>query len=276
VMFMLLGAPGLVLATLARFTLREPRRPISTPKGATRSATAARQSAQPSLKEVCATLGANVTFRRLVLSLSVTIFFMYGILQWQPTFFIRSYGLTSGQIGIWFAAFYGLGGLLGTYAGGAWASRYAPGNERLQLKAVALAMAGSAVLSTGVYLSPSLFSAFGLMGCVMFAQTAINGPLYATLQTLVPERMRAVAIALVMLCVNLVGLGLGPLATGALSDALRPWAGQESLRYALLMLGPGLLLAAWPAWRASKTVAGDLAAVSFEEASSLRPLSEII
>jgi hypothetical protein len=60
---------------------------------------------------------------------------------------------------------------------------------------------------------------------------------------------------------NLIGMGLGPLAAGALSDALRPLFGEESLRYALLALCPGYLWAGWHLWQASKTVASDLEVV---------------
>ena len=47
--------------------------------------------------------------------------------------------------------------------------------------------------------------------------------MFALIQSLVPERMRAMSIALLFLCANLIGIGLGPLAVGALSDALRYW-----------------------------------------------------
>ena len=87
----------------------------------------------------------------------------------------------------------------------------------------------------------------------------IIGPLFATIQTIVPERMRAVSIAIVYLFANLIGMGLGPLAVGGLSDALRPAFGDESLRYALLILCPGYVWAGFHAWRGSNTVATDIA-----------------
>ena len=248
--FVLLGAPGLVLSALAWFTLREPRRTQPT----------ARFIAQPSLKAVFAMLWANTTFRHLLLCLAVIFFFLYGVLTWQPTFFVRSYGLTSGELGTWMAVIYGTGGLLGSYLGGALASRHAAGNERMQLLALAMTIGAAGVLSTFVYLSSNQYVAFALAGLAFLGLTTINGPLFATIQTLVPERMRAASFALVYLFANLIGMGLGPLAAGALSDALRPWAADESLRYALLILGPGYLLSAWHAWRASKAVTGDLAA----------------
>src|SRR5690606_21609112 len=87
-----------------------------------------------------------------------------------------------------------------------------------------------------------------------------QGPILATIQTLVPAHMRAMSLALLYFIGNLVGMGLGPLAAGALSDALRPWAGEESLRYALFIFCPGHLWAAWHLWRASQTVVLDVAA----------------
>jgi MFS family permease len=255
VMFMLLGLPGLVLACVAWFTLKEPRldkaKKLAHDAGET-------LSDQPTFTQVCVVLWSNVTFRRLLLCLAVLFFFAYGILQWQPTFFIRSYGLTTAQLGAWLAAIYGGGGLLGQYLGGELASRYAARQEQRQLRAVAITIVSCGVLSMGVYLSTNAYWAFALLGLLAIAQATINGPLYATLQSLVPERMRAVSIALVLLFAHLIGMGFGPLATGALSDLLRPWVGEESLRYALLILSPGYLVVGWLAWRASRSVAGDL------------------
>jgi MFS family permease len=275
VMFMLLGVPGLVLAALAGFTLREPRglKPALKTGFVSGVATTRALAQQPSLKYVCMTLWANWTFRHLLFGLSVCYFFSYGIMQWQPTFFIRSYGLSSGEVGTWFAVVGGLSGFLGMYCGGEWASRRAPQNERVQLKAAAFVYASLSILSPFVYLAPNHYLAFALSGAVGLGGGAVAGPLIATIQTLVPERMRAMSIALIFLFANLIGMGLGPLATGALSDTLRPWAGEESLRYALLALTPGYCWVAWHFWRASMTVTRDIEAVQVIRSSILaRPI----
>ena len=80
--------------------------------------------------------------------------------------------------------------------------------------------------------------------------------------------MRAISIAVIYLFANLIGLGLGPLVAGAVSDALRPYLGEESLRYALLTLCPGYAWVAWHLVRASRTVDRDLAAIASEGAVS--------
>jgi MFS family permease len=253
--FVILGLPGLALAALAWLTLREPRS-TTTPR-AKRAGLISQP--QPSLKEVCVTLWANATFRHLTFSYAVVFFFGYGIRLWEPAFFRRSYGLHTGELGTWLALVAGLGGILGTYLGGALASRHAARNERLQLKLVAAVYAVFGIVSAFIYLSPNYYVAFGLMGLATVGGAMANGPLFATVQTLVPDRMRAVAIAILYLFANLIGMGLGPLAAGALSDAFRPWAGEESLRYALLALCPGYLWGAWHLWQGSRTVTRDLA-----------------
>lgn len=257
--FMILGAPGLVLAALAWLILQEPRRAKTEPGFA--------GPAQPSFPEVCRVLWKNVTFRHLLFCFSVGSFFGYGIAQWQPAFFIRSFGLRTGELGTWFAVIYGLAGLAGTYLGGEWAARRAPGNERLQLKAMAAVFVCYGVVSASTYLSSSAYLALGFTALGAVAWSLSSGPLFATIQTLVPEKMRAQSVALLYLFANLIGMGLGPLAAGILSDVFRPWAGDDSLRYALLCLCPGYLWCTWHLWRASQTVTADLNAISAIPAS---------
>jgi len=264
VMFMLLSLPGVGLTALAWLVLREPRRNIQISRSRTHPMhiPPARVDLAPipqvDTLQVSRILWRNRTFRHLLLCVSVVYFFGYGLLQWQPTFFIRSYHLTGLQLGAWFAVLYGLGGLVGTYLGGEWASRRAGTNERLQLLAMSVGYACFGFLSVGLYLSSNRTVAFALLAAAIIGQNMVTGPLFATLQTLVPPRMRATSVALVYLFANLIGMGFGPLAAGALSDALRLFAGEQSLRYALLILSPGYLWGAWHLWRASQTVACDL------------------
>jgi len=261
--FIALGMLGLAPAVLARFVLIEPR---STKDPHESAGPIVILTSQPSLRQVCATLYSNATFRHLTYTFSVVYFFSYGIAQWQPAFFIRSYGLKTGELGTWFAVIYGIGGFLGTYLGGDLASRYAANNERLQLQFMASAYCVYGLLCTFVYLAPNVYLAFGAMALAVVAGAVTTGPLFAMIQTLVPQRMRALSIAIVYLFANLIGLGLGPVATGVISDALSPRFGNESLRYALLSLCPGFLWVAWHLWRASKAVDHDLAAIGREKA----------
>jgi MFS family permease len=142
--------------------------------------------------------------------------------------------------------------------GGELASRRAARNETLQLKCMAIAYCGFAAISSCIYLARDLHVALVCLALATVGYFATLGPLFATIQSLVPERLRAMSIALIYLFANLIGMGLGPLAAGALSDAFRPWAHEDSLRYALLALCPGYFWASCHLWAGSKSVSRDV------------------
>jgi hypothetical protein len=87
------------------------------------------------------------------------------------------------------------------------------------------------------------------------------GPVFALTQTLVRIRMRAVASAILLFVVNLIGLGLGPQVVGALNDALRPSYGDAAVRYSLA--GVVVVMHVWAALHfalAARTLRRDLGA----------------
>lgn len=252
--FVIVGLPGLVLALLATLTLREPRKFAASAAGLQGQG----ESSQAlNWKQTCMALWDNVTFRHLAMAYVVIFFFNFGVFQWLPVFFIRSYGLQTGELGTWLALIVGVGGFAGNYLGGEWASRFAGDDEPLQLKATAAVVCGVTVLSLGIYLAHNQYVAFGVLGVYVLLGSTISGPLLAVKQTIVPERMRGISFAILLLFANLIGMGFGPLAGGVLSDLLHPLFGEESLRYALVALTPGYFWAVWHIWRASKTVLDD-------------------
>lgn len=251
-MFLLVAAPGLILAVLAKLTIVEPRSSAA-------SRTVSETDPGLTLTEVFRTLWMNHAFRHVLLGFSLWYFLGYGIVQWQPSFFIRSFGLGTGELGLYLALVYGVCGIVGTSLGGAWASRFAPDDEALQLKAMAVVnVLFNGILWAFIYISHDYRAALGLMAFCAVGGAMIYGPLFSIIQTLVPPRMRAVSIAIVLLCANLIGMGLGPLVVGVLSDLLVPAVGSDSLRYALLLLCPGYVWVSWHLWRASVTVKQDI------------------
>jgi MFS family permease len=88
------------------------------------------------------------------------------------------------------------------------------------------------------------------------------GPVITTIQMLAPARMRARAAAIQLFIGNLIGLGLGPQIIGIVSDALAPIYGKDSLRYALLVGVAASFCAIFAYWRASRTLAEDVARVA--------------
>ncbi len=243
-----LGVPGIVAAPLIYLTLKEPRLEMRS-----------HYTRLPlRLGEVCVTLWRIPTFRLLLAFYAVASFLGSGLSQWEAVFFIRSFGIGTGELGTWLTGVYGMGGALGLYLGGEWASRYAKRDERRQMTVMTFIYSAYAVGTIGVYLTSHLFVAFGIKMLLIVSSYAALGPLFAIVQLLVPEQMRATAISLFYLFANLIGMGLGPLLVGALSDSLRPLFLQESIRYALLMVSPFYVVIAWLMWRASHTVTKDL------------------
>jgi MFS transporter, Spinster family, sphingosine-1-phosphate transporter len=253
VTFALIGLPGLALALLARCTIKDPAR------AATDFVSA--EPPQQSFRDVCAFLCKNSTFCHLLYSIVVLWFFSYGTMQWTPAFFIRSFGLNTGEVGSWLAVVYGVMNAVGIYLGAEWATRFALRNERRQLIAMAIITTVSGLLGALVYIpatAPNFQVAFMWLALSTLTGSTINGVQFSVLQELVPARMQAVAVSIIYLVGNLVGLGIGPWAVGAISDQLRPWFADESLRYAMLLLCPANVWAAWHLAVSAKTVAKDV------------------
>lgn len=105
-----------------------------------------------------------------------------------------------------------------------------------------------------------------MLAIVLAVPGAILGPMYlgptfAMTQTLVPPAMRSTASAILLFVLNLIGLGLGPVFAGFLSDTLKPEYGEESIRYSLLILAvAGNIWSALHYYAASRTLRKDLVA----------------
>lgn len=264
--FMVIGLPGLLLAILVKFTLREPRltQKISV------------VVAEPSFRVVLNTLSRKRSFRHIVAVFCLAMFFSQGIAVWSPAFFMRSYGVGAGEIGSWLALTWGVGGMLTTVLGGYLATRYAARKEALQMKSLSIVIALGMVLHVFCYLSDSKNISLVLVSIVMGGILPLcSAPVFSAIQSLVEKRMRAVALALIYLFGNLIGFGLGPVVVGLVSDTFAPSFGSESLRYALLVvISPCYLWTAFHCWKAGNTIEDDIRVV--EEKTESIEIKEII
>jgi len=249
--FIVLGVPGVFLALLVRLTLREPR---------TEQALDQQEQAPP-LLQVLSVLFQQKTFRSIVIAFCISYFFGMGIIQWMPTFYIRSHAMSISEVGYWFAIAWGGFGLLGTYLGGVLATRYAAARESLQIRGCALVFVIGGIFYVLVYAVADRYWSLGLMMLVALVFPIANGAIFSAIQSLVEVQMRSTAIALIFLLANLIGFGLGPIAVGVLSDLLSGYYGEESLRYASMVFAPGYLWVAFFYWRASQTIDDDIQSV---------------
>jgi MFS family permease len=216
---------------------------------------------QPSLRVFFKTVWSSRTFRQLTYGYTVLSFVDCGRTQWTPTFFIRSFGVDITSLGIWSALIFGISSVCGMLLGGYLCAKYAARQERLQLRAMTVVYVMVAILSVLVCVSHSVVVAFAVTGLSIVLGSATTAPSFSIVQSLVPDNMRAQATALLLLLANLVGLGLGPLVAGALSDGMRAMFGTESLRYSLLIFSPGYIWCGWHSWLAGRTVPAELAAI---------------
>ena len=246
--FMVIGIPGILVAILVKLTLREPR--------LTQKTRAVLE--QPSILSVLKMIWQLPALRHLFMSFCLGNFFIMGTGQWLGVFFMRSHGMQATELGAWLALIWGVFGILGNYIGGYFAMRYAPNNEKLQMSALSVCIILYGVVSAMAYLAPSQSLALTFLAVSALVGTVPNGPVFSAIQTLINDRVRSTTIALILMFSNLIGLGLGPLALGVLSDTLNPMFGQNSLRYALVIFCPGTLWIAIHYWKASTTILNDI------------------
>ncbi len=267
--FVLVGSVGVAFAILLWLTLKEPLRGLSDRK---RPAEHSQELSAPTFLETLRHLWALKSFFHIVIGTSLIGVGIYTFFMWSPSFLIRSYGMTSGQVGTALALFNGLFGGAGIYLGGMVADRLAVRNQRWYLLLPCLGAFLAFPFAVGIYLSGTAVGSMAFMGFPVMLALVNTGPCYSLAQRLSLLRMRALAAAILLFMQNMIGLGLGPQITGFISDLLAPRFGDESLRYALLASSLAYPWAALHLWLGSRTLTGDLASVEGGESAPHRPL----
>ena len=224
VAFVAVGLPGLLLAVIVRLTLREP------PRGGRLTA----ESTQEPLRDVARFLLARRSFLHIAFGGSLHAFIGYGAGAFNPAFFERVHGFTRTELGAILAAVALTTGVAGTFLGGFLADRLARRDPRWYAWLPALATFVSAPVVIPFYLAGDAWAAVAWSLIPSLLSGMYLGPTFAVTQSMVPARWRSQASALLLLALNLIGLGLGPQFVGWLSDRLAPDYGVESLRFALV------------------------------------------
>lgn len=251
VAFFVVGVPGFLVALLVRLTIREPVRGGLEGRALEAPAT---------FGETLRTLKGFGSFKLFAVAAGLNAFSSYGIGNFTPSFLIRSHGFTSLEVGTSLALITGIGGALGTYMGGVLADRYGANDKRWYLWISGIPAACSVPLMfTAVFIGdPRL--ALGFLFFATMLGAFYLGPTIAISHTLVSPSMRAMASAILFFILNLIGLGLGPLVVGMISDLLAPAYGSESLRYALGIVSFVNLLSAAFFFFAARKLLADLKA----------------
>lgn len=255
--FLLMGIPGLVLAVLVKWTLREPRAEIKRAQSASTL-----QPSAASMKTVLLTIWRQHSCRHLCIALILIYMLAMGMAPWFGAFLMRSHGMGTAELGLWLGVIFGVGGTAGSLLGGYVASHWFANDERAQMRTCALTVASLMPSFLAFLLVPEKQYALMALVPLIIGFQFFLGPTYALMQRLVGEDMRATLMAVIMLLANLIGFGVGPLIVGFLSDALRPSLAGESLRYAMLAMSLTALWAGYHFWLVGRSIRSDLLAVA--------------
>jgi predicted MFS family arabinose efflux permease len=248
--FFVVGIPGLFLALIVRFTLREPPRGMA--EGRVDS------GEQPSITETFRYLWSKRTFRHMASGAAVITFVYAGVLTWVPSFLIRSYGMSTGEVGTYLGLILGVPGGVGIVLGGYLADRFGRIDKRWYLWTVPVAQVLALPFSIAVFMSDSAIASLLFLIIPVMIGNFYQATTFSQTQGLVTLRMRSVAAAILLFIVSFIGMGLGPQIVGILSDLLQSTYGDDSLRYSLLILSFVNLWGAWHYYEAGKHLGDDL------------------
>lgn len=244
--FIAFGLPGIALALLVKLTVREPRIHRITPL-----------VAQSSFVHSMGDLWRNRTFRYLCIAYALSAISAYGAAQWFPAFMMRTHSVSLTEMGLKFGLILATSATAGIFLGGFMSdhlTRVAIKWLPLYPAIIALVIAPFSFLSVMTD-SIDLFFVIAFFGNL--ATNLVLPAILASLHTALANNQRATGIAVSLFFLNFVGMGVGPILVGAVSDVLQPTHGVDSLRYGLAASYAIALLHIFPLFAASRTIESD-------------------
>lgn len=264
--FLVVGLPGIIVAIVVFFTVREP------PRGHSEPDHVQVQKDLVPLVDTIRFLWGLRAFRHLSFAGALHAFVGYGVGLFIPAFFMRVHGFGLAETSTYLFLI-GLTGMIGTYLGGYLGDRMGKKDKRWYMGVPGIATIIGVPFAVLFYTTgdPMLAIVLAIPGAILGPMYL--GPTFAMTQTLVPPAMRSTASAILLFVLNLIGLGLGPVFAGFLSDTLKPEYGEESIRYSLLILAvAGNIWSALHYYLASRTLREDL--VAKDQLAETSPVTE--
>jgi MFS family permease len=233
--FFAVGLAGIVVAPIFKLTVAEPER------GQYDKHVGGMPT--PTLGTIVRKLLHKPSFWLISLGASASSMMGYGLFFWLPSFFVRSFGLDLLEASVFYGGILLIGGIAGVWLGGALADRFGADQRGMYVKIPAFAFLTTVPFYILAILSPNLTMVFFAMLVPTGLGLAWLGPVLSAIQHVVPPTMRATASAIFLFINNLIGIGLGTVALGIISDNLEARFGEDSLKYAILA-GTGFYLVA--------------------------------
>ena len=218
--FLAMGVAGVLLAPIMLLVVRDLPRPALAP------------TAREPLLRAFPIVAKKPTFWLMAAAASCSSLAGYGLAAWTPSILERSFGLGLIERGQFLASIFLIGGTAGVFAGGWLADRLGQRDRRWFARLPAIAWLITAPTFAIGLMTSDPWVAWPLL----LIPNALNilwlGPVTTAVQHLVPRAMRSTASASFLLINNLVGLGIGPMLIGIISDTFKEKYGTEALRYA--------------------------------------------
>lgn len=232
--FFVAGTPGLLIATILFLTVKEPKRGASESRVTDQDA--------PSLRETLTFFKSQRAMVSLLLGGVFVCISANAFLSGIPLYLIRVHSVPIGELGVALGLLMGGLGGIGAITVGALCDKLSEKDLRWRPWTILITGLLAFPFIVMFLYAPNKTTAYwayivpGLFG-LLYASIS-----YAAMQELVPVRMRAMASAVMLLCLTLLGIGLGPVILGLLSDFFAPSLGQDSIKRALtIILGFNLL-----------------------------------
>lgn len=242
--FIVLGLPGILVATAILVFLPEPKR------GSLDEIKSAPKPARAGFLSAFVALMRNPLYLWIVVTAAFNTFSAVGMVQWLPSFFQRVHGMSLAAVGVGFGTAFGMGMLLGQLCGAALAT-YIGRHGVFRPLTIAI---WSNLLLVPAYLTalwvPNPWMSMGMILVAAFLGALPHPAISAASQSSLPAELRGLGQATLGLMVALVGMGFGPLLIGMISDAVAALGVADPLRYALSAAQVVFVVAALAAWGA--------------------------
>ena len=218
--FITMGIAGIALAPIMLYFVRDVPRPAAA-------------SIEPvRLLRTFPLIASKPTFWLMASAASCSSLAGYGLAVWTPSVLERSFGFDLITRGQFLASIFLIGGTAGVLAGGWLADRLGAADRGWYARLPAIAW----LITAPLFVAGLLATDSTLAWLLLLVPNALNilwlGPVTTAVQHLVAQPLRATASASFLLINNFIGLGVGPMLIGALSEAFKARLGTEALRYA--------------------------------------------
>lgn len=227
--FIAIGAVGVATAVLVFFTVREPKRggldttPVST-------------EPPEAFWKTCAMFFSRPVLRLTALAGGATQFVTYALLNFATLFLMREKGMTLQQVALWYALVIGIAGGGGIFLAGRLADWLVPKTKKAYAWLPAVSLTLAVPFFIGFVWAPTWPLALAFLTVPMFLNYFYLSPSVALVQEEVKPHQRVLSGALLLLVMNMIGLGFGPTYLGAVSDWFKTTNPANSLQMALYTL----------------------------------------